>query len=253
MLVLSRKEKQEFLFPNLGITVQIVRVQGKKVSIGIIAPDDVRVLRSELAFDKEHDKESLTNKNTSHALRNQLHTLQLSLSLTQAQLEAGRAVDAEQTLTTALESFEELERLYAGNEKSGGSDSPTEGPRRALIVEDNAQERELLAEYLRVNGYQVDVACNGKAAMDYLNGHLCPDVVLLDINMPGMDGNQTARAIRQDPRFDKMKLFVISGSQPQTKSGQTSVFDDWFAKPISPREFVSRLDREFSTSVSGAA
>ena len=56
MLVLSRKEGQEILFPNLGITVEVLRVKGNNVRIGVDAPRSIRILRSELEEDGDKNR-----------------------------------------------------------------------------------------------------------------------------------------------------------------------------------------------------
>ena len=118
--------------------------------------------------------------------------------------------------------------------------------RRALLVEDSANERELLAGYLRMCGYEVDLAEDGIAAMRYLSQHAPPDFVLLDMQLPFMDGRETLQAIRRNPALGGLKVFVVSGSDPQTVDlgeGNQGI-EHWFAKPINPAEFVSELNRE---------
>ncbi|MCA9153174.1 MAG: response regulator [Pirellulaceae bacterium] len=251
MLVLSRKERQEFVFPGLGITVQIVRVQGKTVRVGIEAPENIRVLRGELPVEDDSAEEASTaDEKNRHAYRNRLNTLHLALALLQAQLEGERFDEAEITLAKALEKLAELEGLTDSATALCSSSSAKRPARRALIVEDNAQERELLAEYLRMHGYEVHVANDGKTAMDFLACHHCPDLVLLDMNMPGMNGQETARAIRCDSRFEKTKLFVLSGSDPgdyECGFGSYEI-DHWFSKPIRPKDFVSQLERELAAA-----
>lgn len=255
MLVLSRKEKEDILFPSLGISVQILRVQGKSVRVGIAAPDDVRVLRRELYDDSDHESFGAeTDREARHALRNRMNSLQLALSLLQMQLDAQRFDEAETTLAGALKSLSELD-LLAQRRHATTSSSSSVSKRRALIVEDNAQERELLADYLRMNGYEVDVAENGRVAMDYLGDRECPDVVLLDMNMPEMNGYRTAEAIRRDPRLKRAKLVIVSGNEPEESMGNEKTrtpFDRWFLKPLSPRDFVEQLNEEL-TPFDGAA
>ena len=53
MLVLSRRQNEEIVFPELGITVKVIRVKGNQVRLGVTAPEAVRVLRSELAFEPD--------------------------------------------------------------------------------------------------------------------------------------------------------------------------------------------------------
>src|SRR4029077_19192048 len=91
MLVLRRKENEKVLFPNLGIAVQILRVAGGKARLGIEAPQDVSVVRHEIASEDQlaefAQRLNCTTAANNHALRNQMHTVLLGLCLVQKQLE----------------------------------------------------------------------------------------------------------------------------------------------------------------------
>ncbi|MFG0289112.1 MAG: response regulator [Rhodopirellula sp. JB044] len=255
MLVLTRKVKQQFSFVNLGITIEVLKVRGNKVQIGVAAPDDVRVLRSELL--EEHTADELRNapRERRHELRNKLNTVSLALSVLQCHLAAGDTQKAEQSLQTALQQLTQLDALAGDSSGEGrgnhaGNSAATGKPQRtALVVEDNAQERELLAEYLRVNGYQVSCAEDGEQALQYLAEHHVPDVVLLDMNMPKMNGRNTAKAIRCDPRYQHLKLFVVSGCDPESHADDAEQpYDQWFAKPLRPQEFVHELETQLGAA-----
>lgn len=259
MLVLSRKKNQTVRFPNLGISVEILRLTGNSVRIGIDAPPHVRVLRGELGDDAQaaDDPASQQGKTLRHELRNRLNSATLALHVLQKQLDAGRIEDAEATLTKALESFAQLDRL-ASEQALGATVSPGEaasksmaGRRHALVVEDSANERELLAGYLRLCGYTVDAVEDGQAALDYLAKHSRPDVVLLDMQMPRLDGAKTIAAIRSDERYRDIKLFAVSGADRQAMelaAGDRGV-DRWFQKPIEPGSFARALATELGSRV----
>jgi CheY-like chemotaxis protein len=124
---------------------------------------------------------------------------------------------------------------------------PARAPvRRALLVEDNANERQLLAGYLRTSGFQVDTAGDGGAALDYLGGQREPDFVLLDMRMPNCDGPTVLRRIRRNPSLNHLKIFAVSGSSPATlgiPTGPDGV-DRWFEKPVDPQFLVKEISRE---------
>src|SRR5262249_29506605 len=130
-----------------------------------------------------------------HALRNRLNTAALGLHLLHKGIEAGDLSDAEATI---FKIFHELKAIEAELEQPAppktrpGSDVH----RRALVVEDNDNERELLAGCLRRSGFDVDTAADGMQAIVRLTEHP-PDVVLLDIHMPKFDGRKTISAIRK--------------------------------------------------------
>ena len=109
-----------------------------------------------------------------HRRRNELNKARLGLALAQKQLECGRPGEAEQTLANALAELDRLEKDALKSAASSGKSldaAPMSGSKcskRALIVEDNENERELLAGYLRLSGFQVDTASNGLEAIKYL-------------------------------------------------------------------------------------
>ena len=169
MLVLSRREDDKIVFPNLGITVEVLRVAGRSVRLGIKAPSHVRVLRHELANDEADALDSVVStvapggRISDHQLRNRLNRATLGLSLIQQYLEKGRAAAADLELEKVLAVFQSLEEDLSPAEKEDVSPE-----HRALLVEDDANESELLAGFLRLSGFAVDRAFDGSDALEYL-------------------------------------------------------------------------------------
>jgi len=243
MLVLSRKQNQKITFPNLGISVEVLRIKGNAVRVGVDAPKHVRVLREEVAAEEGGCD---TASESRHALRNRLNSATLALHVAQKMLEEEMYDDAERTMSRALNEFSELENMLATGEELAEPSSRLK--RRALLVEDDANERELLAGYLRMCGYEVHTVEDGLQAMRYLSVGERPDVVLLDMQMPRLDGPKTVSAIRRNPQFDGLKLIVVSGSDNhrlQVPIGERGV-DRWFPKPLNPTRFVKELDEELN-------
>jgi CheY-like chemotaxis protein len=87
------------------------------------------------------------------------------------------------------------------------------GYRPVLIVEDDADLREMMAQLLVLEGFQVATASNGREALDYLrrvhNGET-PNLILLDLMMPVMDGWEFRRKQQADPRLAKLPVIVLS-------------------------------------------
>jgi CheY-like chemotaxis protein len=79
-----------------------------------------------------------------------------------------------------------------------------------LIVEDNQDSRELLADYLSATGYQIEVAENGKVGLDKLKAGLRPTLVLLDLTMPVMDGWQMHAEMKADPELASVPVIIVS-------------------------------------------
>ena len=172
MLVLSREQNEKIVFPNLGITVEILRIARKRVRIGIDAPPHIDVVRQEIQ-PQGHVTDAY--RKWQHDVRNRLHGATMGLHVAQKQLQSGQVVESEATLEIALRELELLNQELPGAAKSG----PVEGctataPRRALLVEDDRNESALLAEYLRICGYEVDTAEDGLEAMRVLGGPPAP-------------------------------------------------------------------------------
>jgi two-component system phosphate regulon response regulator OmpR len=110
---------------------------------------------------------------------------------------------------------------------------------RVLIVDDDPSVRAMLCEYLRGHGYVVDEAANGAQMRERIEAG-APDVVLLDVRMPGEDGLTLARYLRE--RYDVGIIMVTaSGDVIDRVVGLELGADDYVAKPFDPRELLARL------------
>ena len=110
---------------------------------------------------------------------------------------------------------------------------------RILIVEDDTSVREMLAEYLRTHGYEVAQADRGTAMREAVEQSL-PDVVLLDVNLPGEDGFTLARFLRE--RYD-VGIIMVTGSADVADrvAGLEVGADDYVVKPFDSRELRARV------------
>src|SRR5436190_12848646 len=110
---------------------------------------------------------------------------------------------------------------------------------RILIVEDDSHVREMLAEYLRTHGYDVAHADHGTAMREAVEKTL-PDVVLLDVNLPGEDGFTLARFLRD--RYDVGIIMVTAATDVADRVAGLEVgADDYVAKPFDLRELRARV------------
>jgi CheY-like chemotaxis protein len=105
-------------------------------------------------------------------------------------------------------------------------------PRRVLVVDDNRDAAESLAMLLRMLGAEVKVAYNGPDALAVLADYQ-PAAVLLDIGMPGMDGHEVARRIRQAPECRDVKLIALTGwgFEDDRRRSHSAGFDHHLIKP----------------------
>lgn len=114
------------------------------------------------------------------------------------------------------------------------------GPeRRVLIVEDEEKIAALLEDYLRANGFAPHVVADGRLALDAF-ATLAPAVVLLDLNLPGLDGTEVCRALR---RSSAVPILMLTARVDEIDRvlGLEIGADDYLCKPFSPREVVARV------------
>lgn len=117
-----------------------------------------------------------------------------------------------------------------------------------LVVEDNPDAAESLRMLLELLGHRVSVAHDGMAALAAVRGE-APDVMLVDIGLPGMDGYAVAKAVRGDPTSQRIALVALTGyGQAEDKAEATQAgFDRHLVKPVDAAilgELVGRLARE---------
>jgi len=126
------------------------------------------------------------------------------------------------------EVFSELTRL----EQTTTDDHVHHSAPTVLIVEDQANERELLASCLRQRGIRVVTASNGREAFDILHENELPDLVLLDMRMPEVDGPAFLKSIRETIRLRNLRVFAVSGSSPDEFDMEQMPLDGWISKPV---------------------
>ena len=119
--------------------------------------------------------------------------------------------------------------------------------KKVLIAEDNAVNRELLRELLEIRGYAVMEACNGEEALDQI-AKIQPDILLLDLSMPVLDGFGTIERIRKNPSFKSLPVMAVTAYAMQGDQEKilASGFDGYLSKPINPTALQQELDRVLS-------
>ncbi len=112
---------------------------------------------------------------------------------------------------------------------------PSQSGHRLLVVDDNQDAANSLAMLLRLQGHEVRVAFSGVAALEMTKDY-APDVVFLDIGMPGMDGYEVARRLRQQPGLENVVLAALTGWGQQEDRRRTAEagFDRHLVKPVEP-------------------
>jgi carbon storage regulator CsrA len=254
MLVLSRRLNEKIVLPGIKTAVQVVSIRPGSVRLGIEAPPEVVVLREELQNRTaqwgapvpdglDGSAETKLQKLT-ELLRKRLKVTAAGLAALQEQLQAGLVDEAQAILAEIGDDLHLLEHRVADEVEKR---TAPQARCRALLVEDDRNERELLASLLRVSGVEVDTAGDGTDALDYLRARARPDVVLLDMGLPRCDGATAVREIRRNPAFAGLKIFAVSGHLPEEygiEKGPRGI-DRWFAKPLDTAALLRDLNSDF--------
>jgi carbon storage regulator CsrA len=249
MLVLSRREQETIVLPAIRTTIQILRLRGQIVRIGVDAPEEVQILRGEIVQaptdggDGETDlyQQKRAARREIHALRDRLNEASVGAYVARKLLGAGQVENARLAIQGVLDAIQ-----GRGESRPEPSERSRRGRPRTLLVEDNPNERQLMAGLLRASGFDVLVAGDGAEALSHLSGEFHPDVVLMDMMMPRCDGPTAVRRIRSTPSLEGLKIYAISGSSPRDlglETGPAGV-DRWYSKPLDPDHLVCELTRE---------
>jgi signal transduction histidine kinase len=121
--------------------------------------------------------------------------------------------------------------------------SAASAPRRILVVEDNLDSAEAMLLLLRGVGHEVTVVSDGREAVEVAR-RMQPEVILLDIGLPGMDGYQLARLLRGMPETRAARLIAVSGygQQKDRKRSQEAGFDVHLVKPVDPSKLTEAIN-----------
>jgi len=110
-----------------------------------------------------------------------------------------------------------------------------------LVIEDDAQVRELIARYLEREGYTAVTASDGQDGLQAVERHR-PSLVLLDVNLPDIDGWSILRRLRGDTELQPAVIMLTARSdEPDRLLGLDLGADDYIVKPFSPREVMARV------------
>lgn len=119
---------------------------------------------------------------------------------------------------------------------------------KILVVDDEIHILELVRFNLEKEGYQVIVTTDGLAAVQQVLSER-PDLLVLDIMLPKMDGLEVCRTLRSNPQFGDLPIIMLTakGEERDTVMGLEMGADDYIKKPFSPRELVARVKARLRT------
>jgi|GEM_PF-1114791 len=117
---------------------------------------------------------------------------------------------------------------------------------RILIIDDDQDVRELLRKFLQEAGYSVSTAENGETGIEHAVAEH-PGLILLDINMPGMNGLEVCRKLRSDPK-NVFSIIMITASEGNEVEGLESGADDYIVKPFQKEVLLARIRRGIETA-----
>jgi len=113
--------------------------------------------------------------------------------------------------------------------------------KKILVVDDSRTDLEIITNALESKGYDVIRATNGEEALIQATQH--PDLIVLDVVMPGKDGFQTCRQLKMDRNTKDIKIILLTSKDGKTDEywGRKQGADDYITKPFEPNKLINRI------------
>jgi two-component system cell cycle response regulator DivK len=115
---------------------------------------------------------------------------------------------------------------------------------KILYVEDHPAQRDIMAQMLELSGYEVAVACDGIDGVEQAHSW-CPDLILMDLRMPRMDGFEAIKLLRSDPETADIPIIAISAwaSAKHKERALDAGADEHFTKPVDLSRLIETINR----------
>lgn len=119
---------------------------------------------------------------------------------------------------------------------------------KLLVVDDNEINLAIMQEILG-DDYELALASSGEEALT-VAGEFMPDLILLDVMMPGIDGYETCRRLRANPKFSQVKVIIVSARamQSEREQGYNAGADDYVTKPFNEEEILTKVRKHMQLS-----
>jgi two-component system cell cycle response regulator DivK len=119
--------------------------------------------------------------------------------------------------------------------------------KRILVVEDQEDNRQIIRDMLAATDYEITEAENGELALAAI-ARQRPDLILMDIQLPVMDGYTATRRIKDDPALCAIPIIAVTSYalSGEEKKAQAAGCDDYVAKPYSPRQLLAKIRQYLS-------
>jgi CheY-like chemotaxis protein len=116
-----------------------------------------------------------------------------------------------------------------------------------LVVDDNSDNVEILRAFLTSRGFRVEAATDGRSALSRME-EVRPDLILLDVMMPGMDGWEVCRIIKQHPTLSGTRVVMVTAKAgfEDKFEGLRSGADDYVVKPVDFPELIEKIQRNLA-------
>ncbi len=114
---------------------------------------------------------------------------------------------------------------------------------RVLLVEDNELNRDMLSRRLMRRGYEVDMAADGKEGLQLADA-VTPDLILLDLSLPEMDGWEVLRRLKQNPKMSRIPVMALTAHALVTDRTRAleAGFDDYDIKPVEMPRLLKKME-----------
>lgn len=121
-------------------------------------------------------------------------------------------------------------------------------PKNILVIEDHPDTLMLMSLVLQREGFTVTEASDGNDALQIIDGGLRPDLVLVDLRMPGCDGKEFMQRFRENPSFQRVPVYVTSGMGDLDQYTRDCGAQGYLEKPVDLDKLINKVEEAFAGS-----